>query len=70
MMKTIQLPAAGATGAFSVVVLALPLVGTVEVQIWALIAALSAAALASLGYLLRRALGLVNQPPPEDEPQH
>ncbi|MGD0764847.1 MAG: hypothetical protein ABR978_00890 [Dehalococcoidia bacterium] len=70
MMKTIRLPAAGATGAFAVAALSLPLVGTVEVQIWALIAALSLAALASLGYLLRRSLGLVQPPPPEDKPPH
>lgn len=48
----------------------LPLVGVVQVQLWALAAALAAALLAFLAYLLRRALGLVKPPPPEDETQH
>jgi hypothetical protein len=70
MKKTRRLPVAGATGRLSIAALALPLVGTVQVQIWVLIAALVAGALASLGYLLRRALGLVQAPPPEEESHH
>jgi len=47
----------------------LPLVSVVAVQLWALAAALSAAILGILAYLLRRALGLVNPPPPEEDAQ-
>ena len=46
------------------------LVGVVDVQLWALAAALSAASLGLLAYLLRRALGLVEPPPPEEETHH
>ena len=46
------------------------LVGVVDVQLWALAAALSAAFLGIVAYLLRRALGLVEPPPPEEETHH
>jgi hypothetical protein len=46
------------------------LVSVVDVQLWALGAALGAAGLGILGYLLRRALGLVQPPPPEDDTSH
>jgi hypothetical protein len=45
----------------------IPLISIVQVQLLALAAALGAMALASAGYLLRRALGLVKAPPPIDE---
>ena len=48
----------------------LPLVSAVDVQLWALAAALSAALVGILAYLLRRALGLVKPPPPEEETHH
>jgi hypothetical protein len=46
------------------------LVSAVDVQLWALAAALSAAFLGILAYLLRRALGLIEPPPPEEETHH
>jgi hypothetical protein len=46
------------------------LVSVVDVQLWALAAALSAAFLGLLAYLLRRALGLVEPPPPEEDTHH
>ena len=46
------------------------LADVVDVQLWALAAALGAASLGLLAYLLRRALGLVEPPPPEEETHH
>jgi hypothetical protein len=48
----------------------LPLVSTVEVQLWVLAAALGAALLASLAYVLMHTLGLVKPLPPEEETHH
>lgn len=45
----------------------IPLISIVQVQLLALAAALAAMALASAGYMLRRALGLAEAPPPVDE---
>ncbi|MGA2286515.1 MAG: hypothetical protein ABSG55_09635 [Dehalococcoidia bacterium] len=41
-----------------------------HLQLWALVVAVGAAFLASLGYLLRCALGLVQPPPPEEDKPH
>ncbi|MGD0114564.1 MAG: hypothetical protein ABSC13_00975 [Dehalococcoidia bacterium] len=41
-----------------------------HLQLWALAAAVAAAFLAYLAYLLRRALGLVQPPPPEEDKPH
>ena len=46
------------------------LADVVDVQLWTLAAALSAASLGFLAYLLRRALGLIEPPPPEEETHH
>jgi hypothetical protein len=48
----------------------LPLVSVVDVQLWVLGAALGAALLGLLAYLLRRSLGLADPPPPEDDDHH
>lgn len=45
-------------------------IGAGHMQLWALAAAVAAAFLASLAYLLRRALGLVKPPPPEEDTPH
>ncbi len=41
-----------------------------HLQLWALAVAVAAAFVASLAYLLRRALGLVKPPPPEEDTPH
>jgi len=48
----------------------IPLVGVVDVQLWVLAAALGAALVGFVAYLLRRALGLADPPPPEEEIRH
>jgi len=47
-----------------------PLADVVDVQLWVLAAALGAALVGLLAYLLRRALGLAEAPPPEEETPH
>jgi len=42
----------------------------VAVQLWALGAALGAAALGLVAYMVRRALGLVEPPPSQEETPH
>jgi hypothetical protein len=48
----------------------IPLVGIVQVQLWAAAAALGAALLGFVAYLLRRAFGLVQPSPSEEETPH
>jgi hypothetical protein len=47
-----------------------PAIGAGHLQLWALAAAVAAAFLAFFAYLLRRALGLVKPPPPENDTPH
>ncbi len=47
-----------------------PAITAGHLQLWALAAAVAAAFLAYLAYLLRRALGLVQPPPPEEDKPH
>ena len=61
----------GRSAFFTAPLVLLPLVGVVQVQLWTLAAAVGAAFLATLAYLLRRAFGLVKPvPPPEEDTPH
>lgn len=48
----------------------LPVMSVVAMQLWALAAALGAVVLGLVAYLVRRALGLVEPPPSEEETPH
>lgn len=48
----------------------MPFASIVSVQLWVLGAALGAALLGIIAYFVRRALGLVVEPPPPEENAH
>jgi len=56
--------------ALTIPIVLLPLSDVVRVQLWAAAPIVTLALLASAAYLLKRALGLVKQPPPEEEAHH